>query len=97
LHVEGRASRYTAGVPLELLAVLIAVAVLLGLAVGTMIRDIGDQRRRERLEAEATLQGRVKAGVKAGAERLGKQAAKATRKGTWWLLKRRLSGERDEG
>jgi type II secretory pathway pseudopilin PulG len=83
-------------VPIELLIALIAVAVLLGLAVGTMIRDISNQHRRERLEAEATLQGRVKAGVRAGAERISKEAAKATRKSAWWLLKQRFGGKRDD-
>jgi hypothetical protein len=82
-------------VPLELLAVLIAVAVLLGLAVGSMIRDIADQRRRERLVVDASVQGRVKAGVKAGAQRISKEAAKATRRSAWWLLKQRLGGKRD--
>ncbi|NJK32567.1 MAG: hypothetical protein HC927_09250 [Deltaproteobacteria bacterium] len=33
--------------PLELLVVLVAVAVLLGLAVGVLVRDLIDQRRRE--------------------------------------------------
>jgi hypothetical protein len=35
--------------------------------------------------------------VKAGSERLGKEAAKATRKGALWLLKRRLAGKREDG
>lgn len=83
--------------PLEVLVVLIAVAVLLGLAVGTMVRDIAEQQRRAKLEAEATLQGRVKASVKAGTDKLGKEAAKATRKGALWLLKRRLAGKREDG
>lgn len=83
--------------PLELLAVLIAVAVLLGLAVGSMIRDIADQRRRERVVAEATLQGRVKAGVKAGAQRITKEAAKATRKSAWWMVRQRFfRGKRED-
>jgi hypothetical protein len=80
-------------VPLELFVVLVAVAVLLGLAVGVLIREIADQHRRE-LEAErATLGGKVKAGVRKGVEEVTKQTAKASRKGAWWLLKRRLTKE----
>lgn len=77
--------------PFELLVVLVAVAVLLGLAVGVMIREITDQRRRE-IEAErATLGGKVKAGVRKGVEEVTKQTVKASRKGAWWMLKRRLT------
>lgn len=79
--------------PFELLVVLVAVAVLLGLAVGVMIRDISDQHRRE-LEAEqATIGGKVKAGVRKGVEQVTRQTAKASRKSAWWLLKRRLTSK----
>lgn len=77
--------------PFELLVVLVAVAVLLGLAVGVMTREIADQHRRE-LEAEqATISGKVKAGVRKGVEQVTKQTAKASRKSAWWLIKRRFS------
>ena len=78
-------------VPLELLVLLVAVAVLLGLAVGGMVRDIADQRRHE-IEAErATLGGKVKAGVRRGVEQVTKQTVKASRKSAWWMIKRRLT------
>jgi type II secretory pathway pseudopilin PulG len=78
-------------VPLELLVVLVVVAVLLGLAVGTMTHEIVDQRRRELAAERATLGGKVKAGVRKGVEEVTKQTAKASRKSAWWLLKRRLT------
>ena len=77
--------------PVELLAILIVVAVLLGFAVGGMIRDITEQRRREIEAEQATLQGKVKAGVRRGVEQVTKQTVKASRKGAWWMLKRRLT------
>jgi type II secretory pathway pseudopilin PulG len=78
-------------VPIELLVVLVAVAVLLGLAVGVMTREITDQHRREIEAEQATLSGKVKAGVRKGVEEVTKQTAKASRKSVWWLLKRRLT------
>lgn len=82
--------------PVELLVVLVAVAVLLGLAVGVMTREILDQRQRE-LEAEqATLRGKVRAGVRKAGEQVAKEAAKASRKGAWWMLKRRFARSDDE-
>lgn len=77
--------------PLELLVVLVAVAVLLGLAVGVMTREIADQHRREFEAEQATLGGKVKAGVRKGVEQVTKQTVKASRKSAWWMLKRRLT------
>ena len=83
------------GVPVELLVVLVAVAVLLGFGVGAMIREIQDQRRREREAEQATLAGRVKSRLRDGVEEVTKQTAKASRKGAWWMLRRRLRRKRD--
>ena len=74
-----------------MLVILTLAAVLLGIAVGVMTRDIVDQRRREREAAEATVQGRIKAGLRKGAERVAKETAKASRKGAWWALRRRFA------
>ena len=83
--------------PLELLVVLVAVAVLLGLAVGMLTRRIVDQRRRAREAEQATLKGRVKVGLRKGAERVAKETAKASRKGAWWMLRRRIQRMREGG
>ena len=82
--------------PIELLVVLVAIAVLLGLAVGVMTREIVEQRRKQFEAEQATLRGRVKAGVRKAGEQVAKEAAKASRKGAWWMLKRRFSRERED-
>jgi Tfp pilus assembly protein FimT len=83
-------------VPIELLVVLVAVAVLLGLAVGVLSREIMQQRRRAKVAEQATLRGRVKAGVRKGAERVAKETVKASRKSAWWMFKRRFGRDRKD-
>jgi hypothetical protein len=89
-------SCYALAVQTELLVVLVAVAVLLGLAVGVMTREILDQRRREIEAEQATLRGKVRAGVRKASEQVAKEAAKASRKGAWWMLKRRLGRKAED-
>ncbi|NVB38472.1 hypothetical protein G6O69_11570 [Pseudenhygromyxa sp. WMMC2535] len=83
--------------PLQLLIALSLVAVLLGLAVGMMVREQLEDRRRARAEELSTLKGRVKAKVREGAGRMTKEASRASRKGAIWLLRRRLFGDGREG
>ena len=83
------------GVQLELLLVLVAVAVLLGLGVGAMVREIQTQRRREREAEQATLAGRVKSRLRDGVAEATKQTVKASRKGAWWMFRRRMRRKPD--
>ena len=76
--------------------VLVVVAVLLGFGVGAMVREILEQRRREAEAEAATLRGRVKSQLRKGAQEVTKQAAKASRKGAWWMLKQRLRRKRED-
>ncbi|EDM75491.1 hypothetical protein PPSIR1_31458 [Plesiocystis pacifica SIR-1] len=80
---------------IELLVVLVVIAVLLGLAVGNMVHRMREQKRLEEERAKATLSGRIQHEVRTGAQRLRKEATKATRKGMWWALRRRFE-QKDE-
>jgi len=77
-------------VQLELLVIFVVGAVLLGLAVGNMVRDQLDARERALREEQETLQGRVKATLREGRKRVTRSASEATRRGAWWMLRQRL-------
>lgn len=80
---------------IELLVVLVIVAVLLGLAVGVKVREIAEQRRRDLEAQQASLRGRVKAGIRKGTGRVTKEAARASRRGVLWAWRRRFRRDRD--
>lgn len=81
---------------LELLVVFVVIAVLLGFAVGKIVRDQIEAREQARREEMATFSGRVRASVRTGAQRLTKGASKATRKSAWWMLRRRFRRDEDD-